>query len=536
MVIEDFLKNNKVYYPVSLVVCFLLSLVFKYKEGTILPGNLFMPFMVLVLGCCIYYAYRKKIKDKRLIIVLIFFVLLSFLLYVLCNYSLDNRTAMVIMTLVLLSICGLLVFSDGSLELNKKIFVFLFLTGFVIRLLYVLYTSWNDRQHDIGNLVEKNGHSGYMLYLLNNKHLPDFDPTTVWQFYHPPLHHFLAAVWMFLHQIFSFDTEALLESVQFLTMFYSLSCTKIFNEVLEEYSIDGKYKTLAFGLFVLCPEMIFLSGQINNDVLSFVFIMLIFLWTVRWIKNRDIKNIVPIAFSFGFGMMSKLSVVSMAFPVGIIFAYFFFRSFKEKNTSSLFKQYVVFLLICAPIGLWWSVRCYLKWDMPLNYVPRFSDDSWQYIGEGYVNPLSRLLRPKFTSIFTDKDPLDYNMIIALFKTWLFGEYDFRYSSIYRFICYPLFISNFLIIMYSIVGYFKNLRNHKIENVFMNIVMLISMVSYIYFCYAFPHLCTMHIRYSLIIIPIVHMLFVMNAKENDMIRTILALINVVSSILMFLFVV
>lgn len=46
------------------------------------------------------------------------------------------------------------------------------------------------------------GHAGYIRYLYDNGHLPDFDPLSRSQHYQPPLHHALCALWMRLNTAF----------------------------------------------------------------------------------------------------------------------------------------------------------------------------------------------------------------------------------------------------------------------------------------------------------------------------------------------
>lgn len=74
--------------------------------------------------------------------------------------------------------------------------------GCMLRLFYVLFSTIYDRQYDIGMIdldaghTVTGGHLAYIQYLYENWKLPDFDPTSVYQFNHPPLHHYLCALWM----------------------------------------------------------------------------------------------------------------------------------------------------------------------------------------------------------------------------------------------------------------------------------------------------------------------------------------------------
>ena len=63
--------------------------------------------------------------------------------------------------------------------------------GCLLRLFYVLFSTIYDRQYDIGMIdldaghTVTGGHLAYIQYLYENWKLPDFDPTSVYQFNHP---------------------------------------------------------------------------------------------------------------------------------------------------------------------------------------------------------------------------------------------------------------------------------------------------------------------------------------------------------------
>ncbi|MBQ7529470.1 hypothetical protein IJT10_06165, partial [bacterium] len=94
----------------------------------------------------------------------------------------------------------------------------------------------------------------------------------------------------------------------------------------------------------------------------------------------------------------------------------------------LWKHLVVFCLICLPLGFWFSLRSYIKFDIPLLYVQKMppSDDSfngdksyWDNISDLSLSPLKYpflQIRNRTESGCNDRNPI----IIAL-KTSLFGE-------------------------------------------------------------------------------------------------------------------
>ena len=80
----------------------------------------------------------------------------------------------------------------------------------IIRLWYILITDVGVRQHDLGtstslydNIINP-GHLGYVEYLVKFKALPDFNPFSVFSYYHPPLHHIVAAFFLKAADILGF--------------------------------------------------------------------------------------------------------------------------------------------------------------------------------------------------------------------------------------------------------------------------------------------------------------------------------------------
>lgn len=113
-------------------------------------------------------------------------------------YYVPDKTAA---SVLLLGGFGLLLTGSAALLVTKKmktehVILLLLAAGFLLRLAYIFYTSIYTRQHDMHVFTGGTGHAGYINYFYEHIQLPDFDPRTRWQFYHPPLHHFTAALFM----------------------------------------------------------------------------------------------------------------------------------------------------------------------------------------------------------------------------------------------------------------------------------------------------------------------------------------------------
>lgn len=400
------------------------------------------------------------------------------------------------------------------LAVNKKlttenIVILLFAAGFIMRLGYALYTPLTStsrlRQHDLYAFGSEKGHSGYIEHFYNNGFkLTDFDPTTVTQFYHPPLHHFIAALWMRLLTTFGMSYERAITSLQFLSLFYSCCCMFVTERILRKINLKGIGVIIGVAIAAFHPTFILLSGSVNNDILSILFFLLSIFTTLKWYKDPTTKNILLIALSIGLGMMTKLSVALVAPPVAIVFLIKLVQ--EKKKRSNYVGQYCAFGCVCIPLGMWFSIRNFIKFDVPFNYVQKLSETSEQYIGNYSVyERLFDYSYHPFDNVFlnrlsTGADYYEYNPFVAILKTSLFGEYNFAdtNASITPY-CRILLCLNVVMIIFALctMVYYLIKKNNYLDTtmkIFFCVLYAILMINFITFCFQYPHNCSMDYRY------------------------------------------
>lgn len=394
---------------------------------------------------------------------------------------------------------------------TRNIILLLFAAGFIMRLSYILMMSAGMIQHDVYTIGAGAGHSGYIEYLYENGHLPDFDVRQVDQFYHPPLHHIIAAVWMRIQTMSGTEYAAAYENIQLLTLFYSSVCLILSYKIFRRAGLSGAALITATAIIALCPTFYILSGSINNDILSITFMLGAVLNTMYWYKSRNIGRIICIALCIGLGMMTKLSVWMVAPAVALVFIFVFFTSIKD--WLKYLVQYSVFIIVCAPIALFWSVRNFLMWGVPFTFVQRLSEKSAQYVGD--IPLLTRLF--DFSPYqFADTAPQfvmykgsynEYNPLIGFFKTSMFDEG----ISVRRFSRLPGFshILLFSAIALGIIAFAamivmfvrKNPKQDSVTKAFLGMIYFVILGMYYYFCIDYPHVCTMNVRYGVPLIVI-----------------------------------
>ena len=66
--------------------------------------------------------------------------------------------------------------------------------------------------------IGSGGHMYYIMLLYKDFHLPD---SAGGQYYHPPLHHLISAVWLRVMDVFPLNAMQKIESLQILSFIYS---------------------------------------------------------------------------------------------------------------------------------------------------------------------------------------------------------------------------------------------------------------------------------------------------------------------------
>ena len=378
-------------------------------------------------------------------------------------------------------------------------FLLIMVSSALIRIFFIYYTSVYDMQHDAGTPYENYGHLGYISYLMNHLHLPDFDVREAFQFWHPPLHHtisaiFLSLVWkIFPGQVGNY------EALQLLPFLYMTVCIWVIWKTLQLWNIQGKTLCFLTLLIAFHPTFITLSGSINSDALCTMFTFLAIYFALLWYRTPGYRLMIASALFIGLGMSSKGSAAIAAFPIAFLFLV---KLIKEKG--KVIPQLLVFAIISLPLGLWWYVRNYIAFGVPLDYIYYMSTDTVGYLAD---IPLWRRIfdfDPRFFSYtntylqfegrFTDVNP-----IIGLLKTAVFGQWRFNYSPYIKPFAYILLFVWIALTMIALLGVpsflLKN-KEKRIENISVIILFVVQFASYYSFCLNYPFVWTMDFRYAI----------------------------------------
>ena len=402
---------------------------------------------------------------------------------------------------------------------DQKVILLLFVLAFAARLVYILDISVTVNQHDTSSfsVLQNYGHTGYIRYLMENLSLPDFDVRGKSQFYHPPLHHLICAVWMKLQMTVGFTLEEAAENIQVLTLFYSMVSLYAAKRILDLFQIKGIPYYTAFSIIAFHPTFFLLAGSINNDGLSVMFAFLAVYAALLWYRNPKWYRILAVAACIGLSMCAKLATGVIAPAVAFLFLFRFFQNKGAKEKGKLVGQFALFGTVCIPLGIGWQVRNYLQFGVPLTYVPRLSDTADQYLGDYSVwdrfFDFRSLIDFGVMPARTGQQSAEYfehNIPLAAVKTSLFGEYSVwkkkwmldGMATVLFWIAVVIAVAAVFAAVFLLVRLLIKKKDDRSENAGAYPAELLSLViytltilgSYVVFCFEYPHFCSMDFRY------------------------------------------
>ena len=523
-------------YLLTFVICgLLLPFGFADRANITASSCVYLGIVagIVAVAAIFYYNLGRNLIEKLILSGVSLLCITACMLII--SYVENKTIAIPIIALVVALLA--VIFIKLNYEINDAVIIAVLIAlGITIRFVYILYTGVVDRQHDVGDFTSTIGHAGYINYWYQNGlKLPDFDVRSYWQYYHPPLHHWLMAGLLSVLTALGVDFYKAAEATQILPMLYSCLTIVVSYRIFRMVKLVGKPLMAAMALICFHPTFILFGGSFNNDMLLMLFMMAAILWGLRWYREPVLSNILPLALCIGLGMMTKLSGWMVAPAVA-----FFFLVVLIKNIRKPLKyigQFVIFGAICVPLGLWWQVRNLIEFHIPPTYVPDLGPESVMYSGnmpltERLFSFGNGQLSYVYGSIsFVGAPYNEYNPTLGLFKTAMFDECansvnDLHFPQItvtgpiLFWISVLLFLLCFGCFIYTMVK--KSNLLIGIERVYFSLLFAVMLGSYYSFALAYPHSCTFNIRYCMPLIPLCAMgmaLFLQKTKDSQRAITI-----------------
>lgn len=498
-------------YLSALLVCLLIN-PFYLGSAENVPENALMLEVLAILavgGGILLWLYRLgKLQKKTTIAAGVVFLLLTGVGTKLYAQSERKGLWMLLGGCAILLVLFFLTRKQKRTQTQRTALLFMGMS-FFLKFYYVFYTSIHQRQHDVGQFDGDIGHAGYIQYLLANHHLSNFDPRERWQFYHPPLHHTICALWIDLSEnLLGVGHDAARESLQTLTLFYAMVVLITAYRILRHFRLQGMGLYAPLLLVAFHPSFTLFSGSINNDVLSVAFILGSVLCTLQWYDNPTTKGILKIALCIGLGMMTKLSAALVAFPIAIVFLIMLIKKLRRREWNIL-GQYGIFAAVCVPLGLWYPIRNLVRFGVPLTYVQELDPGLRQYLGDqDFFSRITDFSPTQFQSVFeqwlqeSGSGYNEYNPLVALLKNALFGESinesTLAYNQAAISLATVFFWLNVLLaagaLVCMIVLCFRKCAMDRVQKIFFVSFYLVMMVNFYYLAASSPFTCSMNFRY------------------------------------------
>ncbi len=453
-------------------------------------------------------------KDKTslciLLVILVSCILTAILQAGAFFYS-AHYTKILVLSCLFIAYAGLFLYlkTSGRLTENTLVFMLIFL-GVLVRCSYVLLSGLYERQHDagaytgMGTSFVNPGHIGYIEYIYKFHKLPDLNPYELFAYYHPPLHHILSYIWLQLNIWLGVGEELAFENLQILPLLYSCLCLFTTWKILSVLRIKGTGLLIGLSFMAFHPATIIMAGSVNNDMLTILFMSLTILLTLKWIQNKDLKHLVLLALSIGFGMITKLNSAVLALPVGLIFLMHLLsviRTKEKENIVKWIKNYCIFGAVVIPIGLSWIVRNLIRFGekpgvpVPGETSPMYTADFslWQRLG------IPSLTDWHFEFPF---HPISAracsNTWAIMFHTSLFAEeYPTDLSDILLVLCQITFLLAVILGIGTAILLIVVLLNKNTDletRIFLLTGYFIMLVSFAAFVVIYPYTCSSDFRY------------------------------------------
>ena len=390
--------------------------------------------------------------------------------------------------------------------------------GFIARGVMVLFTPLNFNQHDVSNFSPDQAgfHDSYIMYIYNNFTIPSGDVRDYGQFYHPPLHYFISAMFLRLQTMSPLKFAKDINGLKMLPMLWTSFLVLFAKKILEYFRLKGKALAFALMLIVFCPQMIFLSIQVNNDALALMLFVAAVFTALKWYGKPELTTILFLALAIGCAMMTKLSMGFAAFPVAWLFLAKLIKTVKAKketrgrkpelSPNELIKQFVAFGLVVFPLGLWFPLKNLIGYGVPVTYVYEIdssaNQDVWMYsLIQRLFVPSKELIKTPFLQEGGTLN--DYNIFLGILKTGLFDErkFDSLYlTGVGRLLMAITFILVIAIVISAVAGAILRIKNSgkklfdNPENISLWILSGVLILSEILFCFKHPVVCTEAFRY------------------------------------------
>ena len=291
----------------------------------------------------------------------------------------------------------------------------------LLRLYFVVATSYTYMQHDTWTFDATAGHVAYIFRLADNGlRLLDVDPASLWSFYNPPLSYYLGATWVCAGRLLGLADAEAAESLQWLSLAYSVGATYVGYLVLRQARLEGRALALGFCAWALVPFFVPLAGNMSYDGLLTLLSLTTLLLLMRWYESPTFARALLVGLALGLALMTKTTAALLLLPALVTFVLRLMRREGRPSASGLALQVAAVLVPAAMLGGWWHVYAYLRFGMPFGYFQKVDPaDPMNCSAFSLAQRLLPSWEGDFTPFYHVDVAGDYSIPVILLKTATF---------------------------------------------------------------------------------------------------------------------
>lgn len=397
------------------------------------------------------------------------------------------------------------VFLAKTKEISENHIAAVLYMGFLLRVLFLIFTPASFFQNDMGAFEPDNyGNLGYVYILYTTGKLPALNPMEHYQLYHPPLHFAISAAYLRLLALLGVGVEGSAPVLlRFLSLLYCTGTSIVTDKLAKKLGAACEGRLVIACVISFLPYQVFLSGALNNDPLMLLLCMLSFYYAVCWYKTPTGRNILKLAVSIGLAMTTKISAALIAPAIGAVMLWKAWENRKE--WLAYLKQFLLFGVVVFPLGMWYALLRLVQYGMPITYAPSLPEDSIQNISAYTVGQRLFDFGGAFDVLHIQWNRFegftDHNIFTTLIKYAVFGEtsYDVATKNLRFFSTVAVAATGllFLLLLVMTVKFTAEKRIDAPTKVLFLVTILLSLVMYVRFCFAYQFICAMNLRYILV---------------------------------------
>ena len=160
------------------------------------------------------------------------------------------------------------------------------------------------------------GHIDYIKYIQTHIYPPD--PTAGWQFYHPPLYYWIAAICAYIGKLMEMDYYLSIRLISMLCMFVFLYFAL---KLVREFIHNPYMRMVCSVMIMFWPINFGFVGRISNDVILYPAWAAFFLYLYRWHKDLRANDLAISFYLCGLMLLVKNTGILPLAECGVVVLY-----------------------------------------------------------------------------------------------------------------------------------------------------------------------------------------------------------------------